>query len=274
MSDPISYIAIGAAIGGAAGKFVEKSWDTGEKWLSSFFKNHQQKAKDKAYENSKSFLNELAKRVEELEKKEVVDSKQIEEAQDHPDFSVILQKAILSSSQTDDKGKHLLLARLVSERLKAKSDSVLSLASKMACDAISFATKQQLDLLGLITNVFYIQPSNPLSEQDYSVWLLTRLSNYMNLKITNLDYLHLEAISCLKFEPVLSKGDLITLLSKKNAGIFNKNEFANHLIGKSLSSLWKENKMSSISLTSVGQIIGVYVSDMYTNGKTNFVDWY
>lgn len=33
MTDPLSLIAVGAAVGGAAGKFVEKAWDSGEKWL-------------------------------------------------------------------------------------------------------------------------------------------------------------------------------------------------------------------------------------------------
>jgi hypothetical protein len=38
--EPLSIIAIGAAIGGAAGKFVEKAWDSGEKWIQTYFKNH------------------------------------------------------------------------------------------------------------------------------------------------------------------------------------------------------------------------------------------
>jgi len=42
MVDPTSII-IGAAIGGAAGKFVEKAWNLGEKWISSYFKTTHQK---------------------------------------------------------------------------------------------------------------------------------------------------------------------------------------------------------------------------------------
>ena len=40
MSDPLSLIAVSAlsgAIGGGAGKFVEKAWDSGEKWVVSYF---------------------------------------------------------------------------------------------------------------------------------------------------------------------------------------------------------------------------------------------
>ena len=47
MVDPVS-IAIGAAIGGASGKFVEKAWTRGEKWISSYFKDNAPKAEKTA----------------------------------------------------------------------------------------------------------------------------------------------------------------------------------------------------------------------------------
>ena len=46
--DPLSIIAIGAAVGGGAGKFVEKAWDSGEKWILTFFKDHGEVAQQKA----------------------------------------------------------------------------------------------------------------------------------------------------------------------------------------------------------------------------------
>jgi hypothetical protein len=61
--DPLSIIAIGAAVGGAAGKFVEKAWDSGEKWIQTFFKDHKEVAQQKATENTMDFLNELALKV-------------------------------------------------------------------------------------------------------------------------------------------------------------------------------------------------------------------
>jgi len=65
--EPLSIIAIGAAVGGAAGKFVEKAWDSGEKWIQSYFKDHKEVAQKKATENTMEFLNELAQRVKQLE---------------------------------------------------------------------------------------------------------------------------------------------------------------------------------------------------------------
>lgn len=46
--EPLSIIAIGAAVGGAAGKFVEKAWDSGEKWIQTFFKDHKEVAQKKS----------------------------------------------------------------------------------------------------------------------------------------------------------------------------------------------------------------------------------
>ena len=55
--EPLSLVAISAAAGGIAGKFVEKVWDSGEKWIQSYFKDHKQNAQVAATENSLDFLN-------------------------------------------------------------------------------------------------------------------------------------------------------------------------------------------------------------------------
>ena len=67
MSDPLSLVAFGAAVGGAAGKFVEKAWDSGEKWITAYLSDHRPKAIAQAHENSADFLNELALRIKALE---------------------------------------------------------------------------------------------------------------------------------------------------------------------------------------------------------------
>ena len=144
MTDPLSLLALGAAVGGAAGKFVEKAWDSGEKWIQSYFENHHVKAQEKAKENTLSFLTNLAQRVEMLENGKMVSPEQISSSQEHPDFSVVLQKAMISASQTESKEKHQLLSRLVAERIKAAPESLMALTSKMACDAISYTTSNQL----------------------------------------------------------------------------------------------------------------------------------
>ena len=45
--EPLSIVAISAAVGGAAGKLVEKAWNSGERWLASYFKDHHPEAQER-----------------------------------------------------------------------------------------------------------------------------------------------------------------------------------------------------------------------------------
>ena len=272
MPDPLSLIAAGAAIGGAAGKFVEKAWDSGDKWISSYFENHQEQAKQRAAANSLEFLNDLATRIKTLEETSQVSKERIIESQEQPDFSVILQKALLSAAQTESKDKHQLLSRLVSERIKSKPESLMALASKMAVDAISYTTSNQLRILGLVSNILYISPDQNLSEQQYIGWLNARLGAFIGTEASNLDYIHLESLSCLKFESFITR-DLNQSLSEKVKAEFNYEIFKATPLGVYLADVWENKNLKSTQLTSVGQIIGVLVSDQLTNSTTNMQGW-
>lgn len=265
-------VALGADVGGAAGKFVEKAWDSGEKWISTYFANHHGKSQEKARENSLSFLTDLASRVEFLEKSKTITPEQIISSQEHPDFSVVLQKALISASQTENKEKHQLLSRLVAERMKSAPESLLALTSKMACDAIACTTSNQLNLLGLIANIMYIGPSSKLSNEQYTGYLQARLRPFSEVRPENLDYVHLEALSCLKFEPFLTR-DLKKILTDKNQGEFDFDAFKEQPLGKSLTESWEKHHLKSTQLTSIGQMIGVMVSDQVTGAATNMSGW-
>jgi len=273
MTDPLTLIAMGAAVGGAAGKFVEKAWDVGEKWIASYYENHREKVQEQARKNSADFLNELAPRVKQLEEHQQVSKETIESAQDHPDFSILLQKALLSAAQTDRKDKHQLLARLVAERLKASPESLLSLASKMACDAISYTNLSQLKILGLQAAIIHIKPTSPLPKEQFTQWLVSMFAPFVDLEIKPLDLMHLEGLSCVKTEALIGR-DINQFLAGKNNNQFDPAPFFETDVGKKLLTLWKEKTLKSVSLTSIGQIIGVYVFDMVTNSTTAFADWY
>ncbi len=277
--EPVSLIALGAAIGGASGKFVEKAWDSGEKWIQSYFKDHKENAQKQATENSKGFLNELAQRVKLLEDQKTVSKEKIDQAQDHPDFSAFLQKALLTSAQTDSKDKHKLLARLVSERLTAEPESVFSLASKMACDALSFASNNQIMLLGLVTNLYGIRPHpfppvglKPEQFQEWmDNWITQRLSPFKNLTIGKQDLNHLESLSCLKINQFVGR-DLNQLYTVGDFK-FDFNILTDAVLKEKIKQLWDASQLQTIDLTTTGQIIGVMASDMISNTKTNFDGW-
>jgi hypothetical protein len=276
--EPLSIIAIGAAVGGAAGKFVEKAWDSGEKWIQSYFKDHKEVAQQKATDNTMDFLNELAQKVKQLEDSKQIPKDKIESAQDHPDFSAMLQKALLTSAQTDSKDKHIILARLVSERLKSEPESILALGSKMACDAISYATVNQLLILGLAVNFYGIRPNpfppigvNETNFQEYmNAWLTQRLKPYEKIEFKQIDITHLESLSCLKVNTFIGRG-LNDMFKKENL-VYDFEKMVDIQLREKMKKIWND-ELQKIDLTTVGQIIGVSVSDLLTNTNTTFDGW-
>ena len=230
--DPFSALALGAAIGGASGKLAEKAWDSGEKWLKTFFDNHSEKVQLKARTNSLDFLTELAVRVKALEDQNEGNKKIIQETQDQPDFSILLQKAILTAAQTDNKNKQKVLAQLVAERLTVGQESVFALASKMACDSISFMTPGQISILAFLANIYRIRPApfppaniaNDKFQGWMSRWLCKRLQPYSDLHIGNQDMRHLESLSCIKRHQIANR-EINSLFSKgKHSFDFNQLE--------------------------------------------------
>jgi hypothetical protein len=280
MVDPTSII-IGAAIGGAAGKFVEKAWNQGEKWITNYFKDHAPKAVEKAQQNSLEFLNELAQRVKTLEEQGEQQKKAIEESLNQPDFSILLQKATISSAQTEDKQKHEILARLVADRLSKGSETLFALTSQLACDAISRMNIAQMKILGCLATVYFIRPKPfpPTNIKDigewWVKWLTDKLAIYQDITPTKMDYLHLESLSCIKWNESLiySLGDEINFPTESGM-IFNHLAFTRTKIGEKILQLWEGDLgLGGAYPTTVGILIGVYVSDMLLGIITPLDEW-
>lgn len=283
MSDPLSLVALGAAIGGAAGKFAEKAWDSGEKWLNTYFENHGIKAQKKARKNSLDFLKDLAERIKILENEHIVKKNSIEHAMDHPEFSALLQKSILNSAQTDNPKKRSYLSRLVAERLKYPAESTYSLASKMASDAIANSTPNQLHILGLLDFLQEMRwTGDPAPKDIYQKALERLLSPFIELvgDLNEKDLLHLVALSCITYDQTSEKS-LELLLRMKNGKIveeqdwdarFDDEAFNNSALGQWLKYLWIEG-LAGVYLTTVGLIIGKFVFDEVTGRATEDSEW-
>jgi len=282
--EPLSIIAISAAVGGIAGKFAEKAWAVGERWLSSYLKDHYPEAQETGRRNSLEFLANLAHRIHQLEENAEDSHKirhQIESSLEDPDFSALLQEALIASSRTSDEDKHKILARIVSERLRCQSEGLVALTSTLACNAVKHLTPKQMKFLGVTTFVQSIRPSPfppaiPPQQfgQWYVNWLTRTLSLFLPLEpMTNVDFTHLESVSCIKYESFIGR-DLKKILSPPSETGYDWpfDDFVqNNPAGKELQELWK-NGMQQTTLTTAGQLTGIYVHDEQTRTTTT-IDW-
>jgi hypothetical protein len=254
MSDPVSLIAFSAAIGGAAGKIAERTWDSGERWLRERFGSHNKQVRVRAHQNAAHFVEHLAARIDALEKECKISDKQID-TETHPEFSALLQRSLLNAAQTEDDVKQDLLASLVASRLISKAETTLALASQLASDAIARSTRQQLQLMALCCFLDEIRLKTPLSSEEYRQWVAIHLQRFEDFQFKEGDARHLVAIGCASYDQ--SSGRSLELLLQMKGG-------TEHVLKTSLTDLieveilefqWNEG-LAGVFLTSVGSLVG------------------
>ena len=283
--DPTTALIIAGAVGGAAGKLIEQAWGTGKKWLETYFRDHHPTAQKSAQQNALDFLASLANRVHDLEEAlaDTPDAKrQIECALSDPDFAAMLKDALIASARTESSEKHKLLARVVSERLTAQPESMVSLAGNLACSAIPHLSSKHLRCLGVMAVVFHIRPTPfppptipiELLPSWWTEWLSTVLSPVVpTANPSKIDYEHLVSVSCASLI-YLGTRDLKKVLFPPELASFkwDANQFLTETeVGKRLSELWKGG-MNRTYPTSAGQLIGTYVVDLLV-GMNTTIDW-
>ncbi len=276
MTDPISLIALSAAVGGIAGKFGEKTWELAEKWLARPFEHHVAAAQTTARTNSASFILELAKRVAVIEQKHPEIADRINVAQSDPHFSLVLQKAILGSAQTSDPAKHQLLADLISSRLLANTETTLSLAIGLACDAVPNLTSTQLHWLALLVFLHEIRPRNRYkSKAAYIDWLGVHLRHFKDIEFRDIDIRHLVALGCVTYDPT-SERSLPILFTMKNGVITDEFMALDNFIDSDACFTPKfawDQGLAGVDLTSVGSVIGGHVWSTLTGRSSELPSW-
>ncbi|MFX9138239.1 LPO_1073/Vpar_1526 family protein [Acinetobacter baumannii] len=253
MSDPITLVLAGAALGGAAGKFSEIAVESGKNWIGKYFKNHQPKAQERAQQNGLDFLIELGTRIKILEDTQKVTQEKIEKIQEDPDFSAALQKALISSAQTENQEKHKVLAELLAQRLTVEPESLRALTTKMALDLVSFLTPNQLNILGLACLISQICPNHIQNQFQYDNWLRQSFEKFRNVEITQMDLFHLETLVCLKLNKSVGYS-IQRFLRIHESNIVVSNDFLESELGKDLQKNWKY-KLEHVTLTSVGLLL-------------------
>jgi hypothetical protein len=253
MPDPASLIALGAAIGGAAGKLAERTWDSSERWLRERFGSHSKEVKERARLNAAHFTEHLISRVEALEHQRKIDPKQVD-AQTHPEFSALLQRSLLNAAQTEDEIKQNLLANLVASRLASNAETTLALASQLASDAIARSTRRQLQLMALCCFLKEIRPKTPMSPDQYRLWVQIHLRHFEDFEFSEGDAYHLVAIACASYDQSCDR-NLEFLLQMKGGPEHVETPLADLMEVEILEYQWTEG-LAGVFLTSVGSLVG------------------
>lgn len=272
MSDPVSIIAVAAAVGGMAGKVAERTWDSAERWLSNRFGSHALAVRNQAQANSAEFVQILADRVRVLEERREIDASAVEETERHPQFSALLQDTLLSAAQTNDREKHAILADIIALRLASDAETTAALAAPLAASAVARATSRQLRLMGLVCLIDEIWPSKGSTKEHFREWLSQMLEPFNDYEFYTMDALHLAAVACITFDP-RSGRDLSTILNLKAVLLLKELVDLTNVRGfPDLQSNWDEG-LAGVQLTSVGSIIGGLVFNQLTGATLQLPKW-
>ena len=264
MPDPISLIALGAAVGGAAGKFTEKAWDSSERWLRERFGSHRAAAQKLARENAADFVLELADRVKKLENEYQVKRQQLDDVAHHPQFSALLQRSVLNAAETSEQAKHKLLATLVANRMLSPPETTLALASHLASDAITRSTHRQLRLMALQGFIEGTRAKYPMKFSMFKVWLKQNLEPFEDFEFHEIDARHLVAIACATFDPTSQR--MLGLMLAMNARQARDLRKINGILADTNVQIQWDHGLAGVELTSVGLIVGALAYDQI-NGR-------
>jgi hypothetical protein len=287
MTDDLVKLAIISGVAGTTAKeLVSGTVDLAKMWLADHFNSHHKKAIETADNRAWKFVALLSRRVDRLERMnsnrdETI--QRLEHALDSPEFSISLQSAVIASSLTDDKDKHELLARAVSDKLIAPEESLLALSIAIAIQTIAHLSPKHLRFLGLAALIEGIRPSNESIPIDESVrdiylrqwWLQVVGYHHPPPIMLPQDYRHLAAMSCLTREPHTRPDHLSHLLAETGIRPMDwgvQDFLANTVEGAALANLW-EVGMRDYRLLSIGTVLGIYVHDLCVGMDTDLSLW-
>jgi hypothetical protein len=284
IQDPLALNIVGGLASGCIESFVS----LGIRWVSDRYKSHPKEAIKTAQNNAANFFGQVNIYLEGQQQIEGIEDK-TKQALADPDYTDLLQEAVLGAARTNSEQKHELLARLVTDRLTAEPDSLRNLAAHMACNAVPQLSNMHLKLLGLLY-IIRRHPAPPhIMRLPYderidigTKWFLSEISPFIPIGgLTDFDFAHLMAVSCITYVPQLIPSGyggssepgywkLPIVLRNKLCPVeelyrlpipVKEPQVEQDQIGKDLLSFWSSSNMRKASLTPAGSLIGLYVLD-------------
>jgi hypothetical protein len=277
--DPTQLI-VQPVVSGATAAFVEQALSASTQWLRDRFAHHREAAQAQATANRNAYLDELAQRVQRLEVESDFLREQIAAAMSRPDFSVLMEHAVFAAAQTDNREKQVVLATIVSERLRVESDTLVALTSQMAADAAAHLAPKHLHILGFTYTVRqrrFPQFDPPVAPELHRrmelEWVALMLKPYEDLAFTRLDLQHLDSVRCLGARYGFFSASLDDELKSTTSPDFDYGRFVMTEIGARFQALYEATGLGGTTLTSTGSLIGMYVADQLANRPTDVTHW-
>ena len=155
------------------------------------------------------------------------------------------------------------------------------LCSKQAVDVIPMLNNRQMKILAFLTAIFFLRPQlfpppnipnhNTVLNMWCQQWLERTLAIYQDLVVNLQDYLHLESLSCIKWDPLVSRdlAEILKFESETPKFKFDIKPFLGTPLGSKINELWNAGLKSGLP-TTVGQGIGAYTSDYLVGTATSF----
>ena len=290
--DPLTLAAMSGAVSGLVGgcinPFVSRTMKYGARWLSDRFSGHPREAIETAQRNAVNFYGQVNICLDGLQQIEGFEEKK-DQALSDPDYTCLFQEAVLGAARVNSEQKHRLLARLVTDRLTAEPDSLRNLAAHMACNAVPQLSNTHLKLLAALYIIHHHSPPSYILRLPYderidigNEWFLTEIAPFIPIgEVTDLDFAHLTAVSCITFVPQLTHSglggssepgcwklpivvrnkfvslkELYRLPTPVKEPMIEKDQN-----GKDLLSIWDNSDMRKATPTPAGSLIGLYVRD-------------
>jgi len=171
-----------------------------------------------------------------------------------------------------------VLAGLVADRLRHDDDTLYALCSQLACEAVGRMTQDQMKALALFCVVGMIRPQTNDPQSLYDLiqgdgavqWLVAQCRPYVALRLTTTDMLHMEALSCLKWDPLVSRA-LKDFLASGHIPVPH-DRFIKTEIGRAIEAAWNRGLSHGLP-TTVGQLVGFYTHGAISGTYVSLAGW-
>jgi hypothetical protein len=278
----LGEIVIAGVAGGAAKEISQSAWQLGQKWITSYFEDHNPAAIAKAEENAAACVNLIAHKVQQLEEDTQLNRALFDRALVEPDFGILLQKALLGAAQTEDKTKREVLAEIVTNRLTAESESLYAVAAQTAAETVAKCTPVQLKILAFAANIskvrIYPKGQGFTTREAFVAFSMeqfeVRFAPLVDFPVTRLDTHHLEALSCLNAIWVdYGSRDREFLYWRVEDGEYHEflreDDMHNFPSGIAIHNKWRQLRINDYHLSTTGSLIGVLASDSIAGMDSN-----